>query len=235
MDTETKNILVVEDEEKILAFIESYLQNSGYHVFKAYRGLDALRLFREHPMDLVVLDLMLPDLSGEQICREIRRSSTVPIIMLTAKAQEENILQGFELGADDYITKPFSPRQLVARVKALLRRSTFPAEEALETLDFDGGALVIDPSAHVVWKRGASLSLTPSEFKLLLTLARRPRKVFTREELIQIAFEDDYAGYDRTIDSHIKNLRAKLEDDPRNSRYISTVRGIGYRFGGGPE
>jgi len=178
---------------------------------------------------MVLLDLMLPDISGEQICREIRRTSKLPIIMLTAKTSEESIINGLEIGADDYITKPFSPRQLVARVNALIRRSYVKEEKVL---NFHQGDLVLDYTNYSVKKKGFELSLTPSEYKILLTLAKRPSKVFTREELIQIAFDGDFLGFDRTIDSHIKNLRAKIEDNPKESNYIKTIRGIGYRFGG---
>ncbi|MDF2801826.1 MAG: response regulator transcription factor [Anaerocolumna sp.] len=227
--SDSKKILVVEDEAKIIEFIESYLLNSGYEVITAESGRKGLELFHEQKPDMVLLDLMLPDISGEQICREIRRTSKLPIIMLTAKTSEESIINGLEIGADDYITKPFSPRQLVARVNALIRRSYVKEEKVL---NFHQGDLVLDYTNYSVKKKGFELSLTPSEYKILLTLAKRPSKVFTREELIQIAFDGDFLGFDRTIDSHIKNLRAKIEDNPKESNYIKTIRGIGYRFGG---
>ncbi len=230
MDHNFKRILIVEDEEKIVEFIESYLTNSGYDVYKAYRGNDALRLFNTHAIDLILLDLMLPDISGEQICREIRKTSTVPIIMLTAKSQEESILNGLDIGADDYITKPFSPRQMIARVKALLRRA-YADDKDSEVLSFNDSDLIINETDYTVKKAGEFVNLTPSEFKILITLAKRPHKVFTREELIHVAFDGDYLGFDRTIDSHIKNLRSKIEDDPKECRYVLTVRGIGYKFG----
>ncbi|WP_069999997.1 response regulator transcription factor [Cellulosilyticum sp. I15G10I2] len=230
MNNHSKKILIVEDEEKIVEFIESYLLNSGYEVYKALRGYDALKLFNSQNIDLILLDLMLPDISGEQICREIRKTSKVPIIMLTAKSQEVSILNGLDIGADDYITKPFSPRQMIARVKALLRR-TFSDDQNSDMLSFNNEDLVINGADYTVKKAHAATYLTPSEFKILITLAKRPSKVFTREELISVAFEGDYLGYDRTIDSHIKNLRSKIEDDPKECKYIITVRGIGYKFG----
>ena len=231
MEHDLVQILVVEDEEKIVEFIESYLANSGYRVYKAFNGREALRIFNSEKIDLVLLDLMLPDISGEQICREFRKGSKVPIIMLTAKSSEESILSGLDIGADDYMTKPFSPRQMVARVKALLRRA-LEERPNLDTLSFKQGDLIINQSDYTVKKANESVYLTPSEFKILITLARRPGKVFTREELINIAFEGDYVGYDRTIDSHIKNLRAKVETDPKECQYVLTVRGVGYKFGG---
>lgn len=230
MEKETK-ILIVEDELKIIEFIESYLINSGYKVFKAENGREALKLFHEQNIDLILLDLMLPDISGEQICKEIRKNSKVPIIMLTAKTAEESIINGLDIGADDYMTKPFSPRQMVARVHALLRRVKEDEVET-DTLSFNQGDLVINQVDYSVTKSGHVIYLTPSEFKILITLAKRKNKVFTREELINVAFDGDYLGYDRTIDSHIKNLRAKIEDNPKNCIYVLTIRGVGYKFGG---
>ncbi|BCJ92706.1 DNA-binding response regulator [Anaerocolumna cellulosilytica] len=230
MANNPKRILIVEDEVKIVEFIESYLLNSGYEVFKAYNGREALKIYAEQIIDMVLLDLMLPDISGEQICKEIRKTSHVPIIMLTAKSSDDNVIQGLDLGADDYMTKPFSPRQMVARVNALFRRTT--KEEPSNILSFCGEDLVISQSDYLVKKKGNAVSLTPSEYKLLITLAKRPGKVFTREELIDIAFDGDFLGYDRTIDSHIKNLRGKIEDNSKECNYILTIRGIGYKFGG---
>jgi len=227
-----KKILIVEDEAKIVEFIESYLLNSGYEVFKAYNGREALKIYAEQMIDMVLLDLMLPDISGEQICKEIRQTSQVPIIMLTAKSSDENIIHGLDLGADDYMTKPFSPRQMVARVNALFRRTTKEETSDTDILSFSEKDLVISQSDYLVKKKGEAVSLTPSEYKILITLAKRPGKVFTREELIDIAFDGDFLGYDRTIDSHIKNLRAKIEDNSKECNYILTIRGIGYKFGG---
>jgi DNA-binding response OmpR family regulator len=228
---ENISILVVEDEVKIVEFIESYLLNSGFKVYKAYSGIEALKLFKENTIDLILLDLMLPDLSGEQICKEIRSYSKVPIIMITAKTSEESVLNGLEIGADDFITKPFSPREMIARVNAVLRR--VPKETASEDiLSFQNNDLVINQEEYTVTKNNKTIDLTPSEYKILVTLAKRPQKVFTREELIMIGFDGEFLGFDRTIDSHIKNLRAKIEDNPKECKYILTVRGIGYKFGG---
>ncbi|SHL70385.1 DNA-binding response regulator, OmpR family, contains REC and winged-helix (wHTH) domain [Anaerocolumna jejuensis DSM 15929] len=230
MEENKKRILVVEDEEKIMEFIESYLINSGYEVIKAYSGRAAESKLREERLDMLLLDLMLPDKSGEEILRNLRKESRIPVIILTAKSSEESVINGLDIGADDYITKPFSPRQMVARVNALFRRSE--KGESGETLSFRNGKLMINLENYRVMKEGEDILLTPSEFKLLTTLAKRNGKVFTREELIMIAFDGDYAGFDRTIDSHIKNLRAKLEDNPKEPEYILTIRGVGYKFGG---
>jgi len=180
---------------------------------------------------LVVLDLMLPDVTGEEICKTIRKRSRVPIIMLTAKVEEENILKGLDIGADDYITKPFSPKQLVARVNAVLRRVSedpVPLSNIISIND----ELLIDNLKYEVRKNNNIVNLTPNEYKILLTLVKYPKKTFTRDELISLALGDDYEGYDRTVDSHIKNLRQKIETDPKAPKYIVTVHGIGYRFGG---
>lgn len=230
MEENKKRILVVEDEEKIMEFIESYLVNSGYEVIKASSGRAAESKLQEEKPDMLLLDLMLPDKSGEEVLKNLRKDSRIPVIILTAKSSEESVIHGLDIGADDYITKPFSPRQMVARVNALFRRTEKGENE--ETLSFRGGKLLISFKDYRVLKEGEDILLTPSEFKLLTTLAKRSAKVFTREELIMIAFDGDYAGFDRTIDSHIKNLRAKLEDNPKEPVYILTIRGVGYKFGG---
>ena len=222
-------ILVVDDEPKILAVVQSYLENAGYNVCTAQSGSQALELFAQRSPHFVVLDLMLPDLSGEQVCMELRKTSRVPILMLTAKAGEEDILNGLDIGADDYLTKPFSPRQLVARVGAILRRAGEPGL-LQNILTFDGG-LTIDLLARKVLRQGEEATLTPNEFEILALMARHPGQVFTRDQLITGAMGYDYDGYDRVIDTHIKNLRQKLECDPKNPRYIQTVYGVGYRFG----
>ncbi len=231
MGNGSKRILIVEDEAKIVEFIESYLLNSGYTVYKAFTGREALKIFEQQKIDLILLDLMLPDITGEEVCLKIRKNSGVPIIMLTAKSGDENIIKGLDMGADDYMTKPFSPRQMIARVNAVFRRSA-PEKDTKNILNFRQGDLVIDTANYTVKKSGSITYLTPSEYKILITLAKRPNKVFTREELIDVAFDGDFFGYDRTIDSHIKNLRAKIEDNPKECTYILTIRGIGYRFGG---
>lgn len=225
-------VLVVDDEEKIVEVLKSYFESSGYKVYEAFNGTKALELFERMNPDLVILDLMLPDLSGEELCRAIRKRSRTPIIMLTAKVEEEDILQGLDIGADDYVTKPFSPRQLMARAAAVLRRSVDDTMPLSSVLSFCEDDLMIDSNKHEVRKNGEVVNLTPNEFKILLTLIKYPQKAFTREELVNIALGDDYEGYDRTIDTHIKNLRQKIEDDPKAPRYIMTVYGIGYRFGG---
>ncbi|WHH61538.1 response regulator transcription factor [Petroclostridium sp. X23] len=229
----SKKILVVDDEPKIVEVVKSYLENSGFDVYEAYNGNDALSIFQKVHPSLIILDLMLPDVSGEEICTVIRKQSRVPIMMLTAKIDEEDILKGLDIGADDYITKPFSARQLVARVIALLRRSGEEPMPLFNVLSFNNDELIIDNIRHEVRKDGSLVNLTPKEYKLLAVLVKYPSKVFTREELMNMALGEDYDGYDRTIDTHIKNLRQKLEKNTRNPRYILTVHGIGYKFGGG--
>lgn len=226
-----QTILVVDDEEKIVEIVKSYLEAAGYGVVCAYDGQQALRLFEQHAPALVVLDLMLPGLSGEAVCETIRKRSRTPIIMLTAKVDESCIIGGLHLGADDYVVKPFSPRQLMARIEAVLRRAAGDAA-LYRALSFGGGDLVIDDARHEVRKHGLHVPLTPTEFNILFTMAKHPTKIFTREELIAIAMEEDYGGYDRVIDTHIKNIRHKIEDNPRTAVYVKTVHGVGYTFGG---
>lgn len=225
-----KSVLVVDDEPKIAEVVHSYLEKSGYKPICAQNGNDAMSLFEKHSPSLVILDLMLPDMTGEDICREIRRSSRVPIIMLTAKIGEEDIIKGLGLGADDYLTKPFSPRQLMARVEAVMRRAS-EDEPLTEELRFNDGDLVIFVRQHEVYKRGVLVSLTPNEFNILLTLAKHPHRAYTREELIGQALKNDFDGFDRVIDTHIKNLRQKIEDNSKTPVYILTVHGTGYKFG----
>jgi DNA-binding response OmpR family regulator len=232
MMNHSKKILIVDDEPKIVEVVRSYLEHSGYEVGCAYNGRQALSMFREFEPDLVILDLMLPDLSGEEICRRIRNKSNVPIIMLTAKVEEENILAGLDMGADDYVTKPFSVKQLVARVGAVLRRASDRSKPVSDILAFNANDLVIDDLKHEVRKQGRSINLTPNEYRILLTMARYPQKTFTREELINLSLGDDFNGFDRTVDTHIKNLRQKIETDPKSPQYLLTVHGIGYRFNG---
>jgi len=227
-----KKILIVDDEPKIAEVVKSYLENSGYRVCIAYNGREALDKFERENPALVILDLMLPDITGEEICMTLRKKSGVPIIMLTAKVEEENILKGLNIGADDYVTKPFSPRQLVARVEAVLRRSDYVLTPPAGILSFNNGELVIDTLKYEVRKHGRAVSLTPSEYRILAAMVKYPEKTFTREELIRSAFGEDYDCYDRTIDTHIKNIRQKIETHPKNPKYILTVHGIGYRFGG---
>jgi DNA-binding response OmpR family regulator len=222
------SVLVVDDEPKILDILRSYLEKNGYRALTAKNGREALAALRSNTVSLMLLDLMLPDLSGEELCRRVRSESDMPIIMMTAKVDEESIIHGLEIGADDYVTKPFSPRQLMARVAAALRRGgTGTAEGRV----FSAGVLTVDTGNRRASKNGAALSLTPNEYRILALLISRPHKIFTRDEIISGVKTDDYDGFDRTIDSHIKNLRQKIEEDPRNPRYILTVYGMGYRFG----
>lgn len=225
---ETKRILLVEDEKPIRDAVAAYLERENYWVTAVGDGQEALDEFAKRKFDLVILDLMLPKVSGEKVCRVIRDHDDTPIIMLTAKGEVEDKIIGLELGADDYLVKPFSPRELVARVRALLRRANIESEPQRETLEF--GDLVIDITGHKVFVRGEEVDLTTSEFKLLTTLSRYPGRVYTRMELVEKVLGYDFEGYERTIDSHIKNLRAKLGDDPRNPTWLYTVHGVGYRF-----
>ena len=228
MTNVTRRILVVEDERSIRDAVTAYLEKEGYWVTPAADGLAALDSFDKHKYDLVVLDLMLPKMSGEQVCAEIRDTSDVPIIMLTAKGEEEDRIAGLEIGADDYLVKPFSPRELVARVRALLRRANVGDEPQRDRLEY--GELEIDIASHKAFIGGEELDLTASEFKLLTTLARYPGRVYSRMELVEKVLGYDFEGYERTIDSHVKNLRAKLHDDPKEPTFIYTVHGVGYRF-----
>jgi DNA-binding response OmpR family regulator len=227
-----KKILVVDDEPKIAEVVKSYLEHGGYEVHTAFDGKHALELFERLEPSLVVLDLMLPDITGEEICRTIRKRSRVPIIMLTAKVEEESILGGLDIGADDYVTKPFSPKQLVARVVAILRRTADDPVPLSNTVSFNNHDLVIDSLKHEVLKVGNSINLTPNEYRILMTLVKYPRKTFTRSELVDMALGEDFEGFERTVDTHVKNLRQKLEDDPKTPVYLLTVHGVGYRFGG---
>jgi two-component system, OmpR family, response regulator RegX3 len=228
MTADTRRILLVEDEKAIREAVSAYLEREGYWVTQAEDGQVALDQLARHRFDLVVLDLMLPKVSGEQVCRSIRDSSDVPIIMLTAKGELEDRISGLELGADDYLVKPFSPRELVARVRALLRRARADSEPQRDRLEF--GPLAIDVTSHKAFLNSEELDLTASEFKLLTTLARYPGRVYSRMELVEKVLGYDFEGYERTIDSHVKNLRAKLDDDPREPTFIFTVHGVGYRF-----
>lgn len=227
-----KKILVVEDEAKILEVVTSLMKKQGYEVYQAEEGKKALEIFNNNEISLIILDLMLPDISGEEICMKIREKSRVPIIMLTAKIEESNLLRGLDIGADDYITKPFSLMELVARVKVILRRSYDELKPLYKYNSFQNGDLYIDVESNIIKKKNELLNLTQSEWKILLSLIKYPNKVFTREELVTIALGSDFDGYNRTIDTHIKNLRQKIEDNPKSPSYIITVFGKGYKFGG---
>lgn len=227
----SKKILVVDDEQKIAEVIKSYLEHSGFEVYTAYNGKDAVLMNGKAEPDLIVLDLMLPDISGEEVCKKIRSQSKVPIIMLTAKVEEEDILKGLNIGADDYVTKPFSPKLLIARIIAVLRRTGDEPAYHESSISLNNGEIIIDDIKHEVKKDKTVISLTPNEYKILLTMARYPNKTFTREEIISVALGEDFEGFDRTVDTHIKNIRQKLEDDPKAPKYLLTVHGIGYRLG----
>ena len=227
-------VLVVDDERKIRDMVRSYLERDGYSVLVADTGQHALETAARAAPDLVVLDLMLPDLSGEEVARSLRETSDVPIIMLTAKASEEERVAGLRLGADDYLIKPFSPRELVARVQAVLRRVNGAGGAGTAT-SFDGGRLVVDQEKRDVEVDGEPVQLTRSEFDLLLALASRPGRVFSRYELVTRVQGYDYEGYERAIDVHVKNLRKKFGEDPRAPHYVQTVTGVGYKFGAKPD
>lgn len=221
-------VLVVEDQAEMLGLIRLYLQEFGFDVLAAAQGGDAVELFRSHPVDLVLLDIMLPGMDGWEVCRAIRQHSFVPIIMVTAKAEEIDRILGLELGADDYIIKPFSPRELVARVRALLRRVEYGQAQTVPA-SVTVGELTVDVATHRALLAGRPLELTPKEFDLLAFLVRHPGQVFTREQLLDRIWGHTFDGSYRTVDALIKRLRRKIEDDPENPCYIETIRGVGYR------
>jgi DNA-binding response OmpR family regulator len=223
-------ILVVEDELKIRGLLRSYFEREGFDVLSTASGADAIALAQTASPDLVVLDLRLPDVPGESVVSEIRRFSSVPVLMLTAKTAEQDRIHGLELGADDYVTKPFSPREIVLRAKAIIRREHGSTGER-EPLSFGSGALVIDEQRRVTSVRGERVELTPTEWGLLVAISRTPGRVYSRYELINRVRGYEFEGYERTIDSHVKNLRRKIEEDPRNPEIVETVVGAGYRLG----
>jgi two-component system alkaline phosphatase synthesis response regulator PhoP len=224
----SKKILVVDDDVKTVELVKLYLNRDGYRVLTAYDGTEALRLARESHPDLIVLDLMLPGMDGFEVCRTLRDESDVPIVMLTARTTDEDKLTGLGLGADDYVSKPFSPRELAARVRAVLRR--LPGERG--PAEIKRGELVLNFLKQEASIADRHLNLTPVEFKLLGVLAKEPGRVFSRTELVEKALGYDYKGFDRTIDVHILNLRRKLETDSRHPKYIKTLYGSGYKFSG---
>ena len=221
-----EHVLLVEDDSSIREITTLGLEQAGYRVTASGDGRDALLRFRQGAFDLVVLDVMLPSLDGLEVCREIRRESGVPIIMLSARSELHDVVVGLELGADDYVTKPFELPELVARIKAVLRRSAAAPTESVINVD----DLEIDPAAFTVRRRGDSVELTATEFRLLLELARRPKQVFTRGLLLELVWNYDYLGDSRLVDVAVQRLRAKIEDDPKQPKLIRTVRGVGYRF-----
>ncbi|MDR2797138.1 MAG: response regulator transcription factor [Treponema sp.] len=228
-----QTVLVVDDEGKILDLVKAYLEMEGFQALCAKSGREGMELFEKNqgspnPVSLILLDLMLPDFSGEAWCKKVRLVSDIPIIMITAKVAEENIIHGLTIGADDYVTKPFSPRQLMARVRAALRRSSGkkPTNPVLSYHD-----LIVDTEKRIVSRNGETVNLTRDEYHILTLLMSRRAKIFTREEILEAIKGADYDGFDRSVDTHIKKLRAKLEDDPKTPRYITTVYGMGYRLG----
>lgn len=227
----SSKVFIVDDEAVIIDVLEAYLIKNGYKVYSASNGSEALKRIKEVKPDFIILDLMLPDISGETVCREIRRESDVPIMMLTAKSDEEERIHGLVIGADDYVTKPFSPREVVVRLEAILRRTMRTKEQ--EGLSYNQGELLINIPRHEVMLRNEIVGLTPIEFKLLTAMAKHPGRVYSRFNLLEkIQEEYAYEGYERSIDVHIKNLRKKIEKDTRNPEYIKTVFGMGYKFGG---
>ena len=242
----TARILVIDDEEKIREVVCSYLEHAGHAVLQAGTGRAGLAVWAEHRPDLVILDLMLPDITGEEVCRNIRKASDIPVLMLTAKIDETSLLQGFNIGADDYLTKPFSPRELVARVQVLLKRAgakvvakgevsaRFSAPESQPggkpRLGTSDNSLLLDPESCLLTKNQVAINLTATEFRMIETFLAYPNRVFSRLDLVRIALGKDFEGSDRTVDAHIKNLRHKIEDDPHQPRWIQTVHGFGYRW-----
>lgn len=225
-------ILVVDDEKVILEVLEAYFEKEGWEMLFASNGIEALKEVKEQSPDLIILDLMLPDISGEEVCRLVRKDSNTPIIMLTAKSAEDDLINGIVIGADDYITKPFSPREVVVRVKALLRRTQQMANE--NQMTFNNYKLMIDHVKKEVKLNDEILTLTPNEYKLLITMASYPGRVYSRSDLLEKLQEDGayFEGYERNIDTHVKNLRKKMETDSRRPEFIITVFGMGYKFGG---
>ncbi|MDR2655556.1 MAG: response regulator transcription factor [Oscillospiraceae bacterium] len=229
---ENKNILVADDEPKIRGAVAAFLQSRGYTAFAAETGRQALDVFDKNNIALILLDLMLPDLSGEEVCAAVRKKSRVPIIMLTAKTSEASHLNGLALGADDYITKPFSLKVMVAHAEALLRRAAGDLTPLPAKNSWRGGDLTADFEKGLILRRGVPVNLTATEMKILSALIKYPGKIFAREELLTLVLGDDSGSADRVIDNHVKNLRQKIEDDSKSPVYVLTIRGLGYKFGG---
>lgn len=225
-------VLVVEDDKKIARVVKVYLEEAGFRVVHVEKGKDAIEsVLKDMPL-LVILDLMLPDTSGEEVIQELKEIGDFPVIMLTSKSSEEERIAGFALGADDYVTKPFSPRELVYRVNAVLKRAQKKDLSDAEPMSFNNGLLVIEGQSYQVKKKGLFITLTPTEFKVLFTLASASQKVFSRDELVEKALGYQFEGYERSIDAYIKNIRHKIEDDPKNPLFILTIYGVGYKFTG---
>lgn len=222
------NILVIQDEKSVSEVLKAYLEREGYGVYCTEGGLEGIEIFRKEKIDLVVLDLMLPDIDGEEVCKVLRRISDVYIFMLTAKSTLSDKIEGLNIGADEYLTKPLSPRELTARVNALFRRIGVGNDNVIH---FDNDKLIINSDKRLVKLNGEEVSLTPNEFDILYVLASNSGKIFTRESIIERVFGIDFDGSDRIVDVHIKNLRKKIEEDTRAPRYIITVTKVGYKFG----
>jgi DNA-binding response OmpR family regulator len=223
-------ILVVEDDKKIARVIKVYLEEAGYRVSHVERGKDAIAAATKEMPLLVILDLMLPDISGEEVIQEFKTMGDIPVIMVTAKTSEDDRVAGFALGADDYVVKPFSARELASRVKAVLKRTREGDLSGSGAVSFERGTLTLDGHRYEVTKKGSPVGLTPTEFKVLFALASAPGRVFSRDELVEKALGYQFEGYERSIDAHIKNIRQKIEDDPKNPLLILTVYGVGYKF-----
>lgn len=223
------SILIIEDEKSVLEVTKAYLEREGYRVYSTENGLEGIELFKKNDIQLVILDLMLPDIDGEEVCKILRKISQVYIFMITAKASLSDRIEGLNIGADEYLIKPLSPRELTARVNALFRRITADEPKALS---FDNNRLVIDKIDRSVTLANEEVSLTPNEFDILYLLATNKGRAFTREDIIERVFDMDFDGSDRTIDAHIKNLRKKIEENSKEPRYILTVTKVGYKFGG---
>jgi len=226
-------LILVDDEPEILTLVRDYLSREGFKVLTALNGTEGMELIGREKPDLVILDWMLPGMSGLEMCRRLRETSTIPIIMLTAKSEEIDRVLGLEFGADDYIVKPFSLRELAARIKTVLRRSSGVVQENVAASVLIRGELSIDVTSHKVLKRGQEIFLTPTEFNILHLLATRPGTVYSRLQLLRQAMGEEYLYYERSIDTHVSNLRKKLEDNPSEPNYVETVFGVGYRFGEG--
>jgi two-component system alkaline phosphatase synthesis response regulator PhoP len=227
-----KKILVVDDEAKIVKVLKAYLEQSGFQVVTATDGKIALAMFMREKPDFMILDLNLPGMDGLDVCRTVRRQSNIPILMLTARVEEADKLIGLELGADDYVVKPFSPREVVARVRTIFRRAD---GELAQPEILRVGDLQIDLDQHSVMISERNVELTPTEFEILVVLARQPKRVFTRMQIMELAQGNAFEGYERTIDTHIKNIRLKLEPNPKNPTYIHTVFGVGYKVEMNPD
>lgn len=225
------SVVIVDDDAKLTKLLQTYFEKEGFTTWTVHEGLEAVRMVREKKPDIIILDLMLPGIDGWEICRRVRKDSDVPILMLTARDEETDRLIGLEMGADDYVTKPFSPREVVARAKAILRRYKKQADAKPEPVRI--GNLSIDFDRHEVKKNGELVDITPTEFKILELLATTPGRVYSRLHMVEFIQEYAFEGYERTIDAHVKNLRRKIEVNPKEPQYILTVYGVGYKFASG--